>query len=343
MDAFYEKYLDADGIPIIASSKVADAALVRARDIIDEMLVNRPDLRATIAGLGRRVTLVADSEVITDIPEFRDLYEKYPGIDWDQRVQGGGLSGNLQDPTTAVWGSNLLCGTGDAFPNEDIFVHEIAHTVLGMGVERQPGGRDFRNRLNTAYEEAQSAGLWEATYAGENSDEYWAEGVQSWFGLNDRPGPIHNNINTRSELDAYDPTLSGLIREVFGDTTVPSSCHVTEDIDLFTIQGRVVGPDDRPLEGINLWAWQGQSENSGSGRTDSNGAFVLWVPDGSFTLDIYADFDAGCTFVGRLGPGGFTASREEAVRIEVNGADVKGIVIKLPKQLDQLPFIEHCS
>ena len=81
LDAFYEKYLDADGLPIIASSRVPDATLFRARDIIDEMLVNRPDLRATIAGLGRRVTVVADSEVITDIPEFRELYAKYPGID----------------------------------------------------------------------------------------------------------------------------------------------------------------------------------------------------------------------------------------------------------------------
>ena len=222
-------------------------------------------------------------------------------------------------------------------------MHEFAHTVLRMGVEGQPWGRDFRNRLDAAFEEAQSAGLWEVTYARENSNEYWAEGVQSWFGLNDPPGPIHNNINTRSELNAYDPTLSGLIQEVFGDTNVTSSCHLTKDINLFRIQGRVVGPDDQPLEGIGLWAWQGQRENSESGRTGSIGSFVLWVPDGSFTLDIYADFDAGCTFVGWLGPGGFTVSREEAVRVEVNGADVKGIVIKLPKQLDQLPFIEHCS
>ena len=343
LDAFYEKYLDADGLPIIASSRVPDAALFRARDIIDEMLVNRPDLRATIAGLGRRVTVVADSEVITDIPEFRELYAKYPGIDWNQRVQGGGLSGNGQEPTTAIWGRNLLCGSGDAFPDEDILVHEFAHTVLNMGVEHQSGGQDFRNRLDAAYEEAQSAGLWKGTYAGENPEEYWAEGVQSWFGLNDPPGLLHNNINTRSELDTYDPTLSGLIREVFGDTSVVSSCHLTKDVNLFRIQGRAVGPDDQPLEGIGLWAWQGESKNSRSGTTGSDGTFTLLVPDGSFTLDIYADFDAGCTFVGWLGPGGFTASREDAVRVEVNGTDAIGIVIKLPKHLDELPFIEHCS
>ncbi len=342
LDAFYEKYLDAGGIPIVASSRVPDAALVRARDIIDELLANRPDLRATIAGESRRVTVVADSEVITDIPEFRDLYEKYPGTDWDQRIKSG-LAGNQQDKTTAIWAQNLLCGNGDAHPDEDVFVHEFAHTILRMGVEPQSGGQDFRNRLNAAYKEALSAGLWESTYAATNPDEYWAEGVQSWFGLNDPPDQSHNNINTRSELEVYDPTLSGLIREVFGDTAVTSSCHLTKDINLFSIQGRVVGPDDQPLEGIGLWAWQGVRENSGSGRTGPDGTFVLRVPDGSFTLDVYADFDAGCTFVGWLGPGGFTTLREHAVHVEVNDTDVDDILIKLPDELDHLPFIEHCS
>ena len=330
-------------MPIVASAKVPNAALIRARDIIGEMLVNRPDLRDTIAGLGRRVTVVADSEVITDIPEFRELYEKYPGIPWNERVQGGGIAGNWQDPTTAIWGMNLLCGKGDRFPNEDIFVHEFAHTVLNHGIERQSGGRDFRNRLDKAYEEARNAGLWEGTYAGENSDEYWAEGVQSWFGLNDPPGPIHNDIDTRSKLDSYDPTLSGLVREVLGDTIITSSCHSTKQANPFRIQGRVVGPDDLPLEGIGLWAWQGEPQNSRSGRTGPDGTFDLFVPDGSFTLDIYADFDAGCTFVGWFGPGGFTTSREDAIRVEVNGADVSGVEIKLPKQLDGLSFIEQCS
>lgn len=130
---------------------------------------------------------------------------------------------------------------------------------------------------------------------------------------------------------------------MFGDTAVTSSCHLTKDINLLRILGRVLGPDGHPLEGIGLWAWQGSRENSGSGRTSSDGTFALRVPEGSFTLDVYADFDAGCTFVGWLGPGGFTASREEAVRIDVYDADVDGIVINLPRQLDQLPFIEHCS
>ena len=342
LDPFYEKHLATECLFIASSDKVPDEALTRARDVISEMLFNRPDLCETIASVGRRVTIAADSEVVTDIPEFRNIYREAPGTDWNTRI-GSGIAGGRDDSVTAIWDRNLLCYESDRHPNEDILVHEMAHTVLSQGVSKQPGGMEFMRRLREAYRTALDGGLWKGTYAATNVDEYWAEGVQSWFGLNDPPGPIHNNVNTRSELDDYDPTLSGLIQEVFGDTTVTSSCHVTNDINLFRIQGQVVGPDDQPLEGIGLWAWQGKRENSGSGKTGSSGNFVLFVRDGSFTLDIYTDFDAGCTFVGWLGPGGFTTSREEAVRVEVNGADVNGIVIKLPRQLDQLPFIEHCS
>ena len=69
------------------------------------------------------------------------------------------------------------------------------------------------------------AGLWAGTYAATNADEYWAEGVQSWFDLNDPPGLVHNEINKRAELEEYDPALASLIQEAFGDSVVSSSCH----------------------------------------------------------------------------------------------------------------------
>lgn len=45
--------------------------------------------------------------------------------------------------------------------------------------------------------------------------EYWAEGVQSWFGTNRHDDNAHNHVDTRDELKAYDPELSGLIAEAF--------------------------------------------------------------------------------------------------------------------------------
>ena len=103
-------------MPILSSKEVADEALYRAKEIIDEMLAERPDIRATLAELGRLVTVAADEEVLTDIPEFRRIYETSPGTDWNPRVQGGGISGNERDRTMVIWEGNLLCHQNDLFP-----------------------------------------------------------------------------------------------------------------------------------------------------------------------------------------------------------------------------------
>ena len=340
LDPFYGKLLDADGLLIVTSDKVPDTALFRARDITDEMLINRPDLRATMSGLGVRVVVIAESEVTTDIPEWSDLNEVFPIWDWDTRARG--LGATRERPATGAGVENVLCYEDDAYKNEDIFVHEFAHTVLDMGVKYQAGGGEFRKRLETAYRDALDAGLWEYTYAGENPDEYWAEGVQSWFDLNDPPGFIHNHVNTRVELEEYDPTLAGLIHEVFGDTEITASCHeVMDGGPTSVIQGVVLGPDGMPLEGIGLWAWQGQREDSGFGQTYSNGVFTIRVPDGTFTLDVYAG--EGCSFVGWYDGEGISSSRSQAQRLTVSGDDLVGIAIMLPGQPEDLPRIEQCS
>ena len=50
-------------------------------------------------------------------------------------------------------------------------------------------------------------------------DEYWAEGVQSWFDSNQK-GPVggngvHNEIWNRESLKQSDPELYKLLNEVF--------------------------------------------------------------------------------------------------------------------------------
>ena len=343
--SFYEKYLDAGGIPIVSSSKTPDAALFRARDIIGEMLVNRPDLRATIAGLGIRVAIMAKSEVTTDIPEHSDLYEAFPGIDWNTRARG--LGATLIRPAISAAEENLLCYENDPYRNEDILSHEFAHTMF-LGVEQQPGGAAFRARIEVAYKRAIDAGLWSETYAATNADEYWAEGVQSWFGLNDSSWPangIHNHIDTRHELEAYDPTLANLIREVFGDTTISSSCHslaspVGAGEEPKIVSGLVLGPDG-PLGGVLVWAWRGVKDGSGYDYTNPDGAFHIWVSDGLFTLDVYAG--PGCKFVGWFDGHSVTMNHDHVVRITIDGASVGGIEIRLPASTAEQPRIEACS
>ena len=224
-DLFYGKYLEAGGLPIIASAQVPDEALRQAKRLVDEMLGNRPDILAKFSENNVRVAVMVESSGVTELPELSDLHEVFPDVDWDERIRGGGVGPTFARPVVAIAEEHLLCYDSDVFRSEDIFVHEFAHGVLNMGVELLPGGSEFRQRLETAYSDAMDAGLWADTYAATNTDEYWAEGVQSWFDLNDPPGWVHNEINTRQELEAYDPALAALIQEVFGSVTVQSSCH----------------------------------------------------------------------------------------------------------------------
>ena len=345
LDPFYGKFRDAGELPIVASAQVPDEALDTAKRIMEELLADNPGVLAQLIAEDIRVAIMAAGSVVTELPDFRDLYEAFPGVDWDTRTKGGGLGPNPNNRAIAVTEENLLCYDTDVFPYEDVSLHEIAHGVLNMGVELQPGGSEFRQRLERAYHDALSRGLWALTYSAVDPDEYWAEGVTSWFDLNGLPGPLDNGINTRPELRAYDPTLAALIQEVFGNAAITSSCHPRADSPghpRFRIQGTVVGPDTTPLQGIGVWAWQGDPATSGYALTASDGRFFVAVSDGSFTLDVHLNNSEGCTFAGWHGPDGFTTDANSATRIRVDGANVEGITIKLPGHPDEVPYHENC-
>ena len=84
LDPFYRKYVDAHGIPVVTSAKVPDAALLMARDIVQFMLANRPDLRRELIRKRWKVAIMAQGEVTYDIPEHRK-YRLLPKID-DERL-----------------------------------------------------------------------------------------------------------------------------------------------------------------------------------------------------------------------------------------------------------------
>ena len=96
----------------------------------------------------------------------------------------------------------------------------------GGGGGDGPGGQDPAKQTG-AYKQAMDAGLWSNTYAATNQQEYWAEGVQSYFDTNIEANPsngIHNHVNTRAELLAYDRRLHDLIQSAFGSTPRPRIC-----------------------------------------------------------------------------------------------------------------------
>lgn len=227
LDTFYKKYRDAEGIPVVSSENVPDEALEKAKTIALEMLAKRPEIKTKLMENQLRIGVIGKNEVTTDIPEHSDLNIAFPNTNWDTRARG--LGATIQRPVSTCAEENLLCYSVDVFSQEDIMVHEFAHSIHLLGIAfLEP---NFDDRLEAVYQLAIQKGMWANTYASTNRQEYWAEGVQSWFNVNAESIPtngIHNDVNTRSELLIADPDLYDLISEYFEVNDNLSSCHVLD-------------------------------------------------------------------------------------------------------------------
>ncbi|MBN1653225.1 MAG: hypothetical protein JXA30_05555 [Deltaproteobacteria bacterium] len=225
LDPFYQKYADANGIPIVTSSEPDDQALILACQLVVEMLSERDDVRQALVNGSRwgltKLALLSKNETISDIPE----YQMY-GTAYDMRARGlGGLTGLCAE-------ENMLClsdpvppfNRADPWAGENICVHEYAHTlsIYGLAV----ADPTWESRLDELYRAAVAAGRFANTYAGQEPQEYWAEGVQDWYNTNQRPqATVHNEINTREELLEYDPDLYDFIDEFLPQDTKFVPCY----------------------------------------------------------------------------------------------------------------------
>lgn len=207
---FYTRRATVDGFVIQASDGPADAALLEAAWIVRNMLAARPKLLATLVRRGVRLTVMAHDEFTTQVPEHATLE---PPRWWDRRARGLGPSPGRRIVSCAE--ENLLGYPGDPYRTESILIHEFAHAI-DLEAARHLD-RTFEVRLTRAYRAALADGLWKGTYAATNKEEYWAEGVQSWFDANTRGGASHGDVDTREKLTAHDPRLAALIRSVLGD------------------------------------------------------------------------------------------------------------------------------
>lgn len=215
---------------------------------------------------------------------------------------------------------------------EEIFVHEAAHIAL------DPAHRD-----SAGWRAAQKAdGVFISEYARDQPDvEDVAESFRAYLAVRYRADRL-----TAAEAAVILRTIPNRLK-YFDEQGFDMSPYEPSEVqeptaEIVTIQGTVIGPDNQPLEGVVLWAWAGRREDSGRASTGEDGAFAIMVPDGSFTLDVYAPGE-GCTAIGWYGPGGFTNVKEDAIRIEVDGESVMDIVIRLPGHPDALPRVGHCA
>ena len=231
LDPFYKKYSNVNGIHMISSHRVPDSAFVAACRIIDFMTSGLPsEVLDQMVKLKTRVGIMARYEGTTDIPEHAHLANDTT-LNWDVRARG--LGGTVKNPLTTCAEENLLCYQIDKYHAEDILIHEFAHTIHIVGI--QPLDSTFNDGLQNTLDLAMSSGRYENTYAATNIYEYWAEGVQNWFNVNaevEFPDGKHNWVNTREDMERYDPQLYAIISKFFPASDACPSCH--EAINLYT-------------------------------------------------------------------------------------------------------------
>lgn len=221
LDLFYRKYLDANGMPIVASRFVADSALVQAKQIIIAMLIKIPEAQEHMLAAHFRIGIIGKNENVTDMPEYRIMPKVWPETDWDARGRGYGATEYI--PLMSCGEENIIMvDRNERYRTESIMVHEFAHNVE---FALRKYHNEFCNALDAAFKNAEDNNLWcnrfgAPTYSRENVSEYFAEGVQAWFNTCHMIVGIEGKdtvLKYRDQLKSYDPMLYNAIQMVMPD------------------------------------------------------------------------------------------------------------------------------
>ena len=208
LDPFYEQWIHVGGLPVIASAKVNPYALKEAAWLIKKMIGHRPDVLRVMIGNKARFSVIAHTEIITEIPEYRS--DPRPDfLVFRERGWGGTEGGTISTSEEDI------LNYPDSFAiRYEALLHELAHGVHILGLNTLDP--TFDKRLQITYEAAMRKGLWQGTYAASDRREYWAEASHAWFHPNGA-GSFDRFGNTRRALKQYDPGLATLLAEVYGD------------------------------------------------------------------------------------------------------------------------------
>lgn len=225
---FYDKYIDADGIAILAPSArtsldgVRDEFLFAAREIILTMTSKRPELREVMSPENgfRYVLVTIDWASELHMPlELRYLGMTAGGF-YRSGLAVGGLSWDVFHRVPL-----LRSGT---------MVHEMAHAI-DDAFDRYPHlFPDWGTRLTAAFEVAtakaqQGNGFFDDPddYALTNEKEYWAVGAKAWF--EDIHGDDLLDERQRAKLIEQDPLLYALLDEVFPAVDLPVFIEIADE------------------------------------------------------------------------------------------------------------------
>ena len=341
---YYTKYLDAGGVPVLSSSDVSDEEFYQVRDTFLAMLSDRPDLRKTMVDHGFRLLIYPlrfeKGGLTSDLPEFRAL-------GFSSRVFGAA------GRTPYGW---VAGGPEVARHCNRVMIHEIAH-LIEDAIRLQPGGDQFIQKLNSAYQAAMLRGLWQDRYASTNALEYWAELVLAWLTPSQFDGWLGPGYH---KLADYDPVGADLVAEVLGNPTPLTFCEIQR----FDLQGTVTGPGSlTPLADSYILQLSMRSPAGGNRllgtstsvrRSDRTFSFERLSVEKHFlasagakphiVIGIYRYNSAGnptcpsAAFLAHDGSLARTTDQAQWQRIPVTGSHITGLALTISPNFDWTPL-----
>lgn len=178
--AFYTKYIDAAGIPVVSPEKVEDLYLLAARDAVLLMTSKHPELLDRLQG-NFYMVLVADREDFLDIPENQTLSWAIEGKKdrqaYDKWLWFSGTC-SFNGYAEGMCYARLVAGIGCPIY---IFIHEFAHVLYHEMERLKPG---FEEQVREAWKQSvEKFGERVASNSHilSSPGEYWSVGTELWM------------------------------------------------------------------------------------------------------------------------------------------------------------------
>ena len=149
-------------------------ALKEAAWLILKMIRHRPDIIRVMVGNSARFAVIAHTEVITEIPEYRS--DPRPDFLVFRERGWGGTEGG----TISTSEEDILNYRGSFAIRYEALLHELAHGVHILGLNTLDPN-DLISGSRSSYEASMKKRLWQGTYAASDRREYWAEATHAWF------------------------------------------------------------------------------------------------------------------------------------------------------------------
>ena len=241
--AYYNRYIDAEGIAIVGNEAVEEKHFINARRILLLMTAKHPDLRIGMQIKSKPYTLergfyfilyhrgprryspltgepfpVDQNKSLSQVPEFYLQFLFKTGFyGWGEIGtcfvihdigEGGSYSPKISSICIApiVEVGYVRTNEVEEWTHLSVFTHEVAHKIDSViGLYFDP---DFRDKVDHAWKVAREKNSWLA-FLRNTAAEYWAEGTEVWFYEIGKG----RKFETYEDFKEFDPLLYDLLSE----------------------------------------------------------------------------------------------------------------------------------